>query len=125
MKVKKKLEAVIEALIKGDSEEAEKALHEALTAKLRALVEGDDEKCDDCGKDPCECKKDDDKDSDDDKDDDKAGDDKPPKKRTNAPDPLKPGGGTGSASDANDVVSGDSFTEFEAKRNKEEARRNA
>lgn len=66
--MKEKLEALIDALIQEDSEAAEEALHEAVTAKTRELL-GLEEAADTDDED----EKDDDKDSDE-KDDDKKED---------------------------------------------------
>lgn len=82
--MKKNLQALIEAIIAGDTKAAEKHLHAYLTAKTRSLLEGDDEKSEDSDKDEKDSeKKDDDKKSDDkeekkseDKDDDKKDEDK-------------------------------------------------
>lgn len=68
--MKQKLTALIEAIIKGETEEAEKLLHEYLTAKSRNLIEGEDHDEEDEDSDEEDSDEDgDDDDSDDEEDD--------------------------------------------------------
>lgn len=74
MSIKEKLEALMEAIINGSNEEAEKLFHEALTEKARQIIEGDDED-DENGDDEEENGDDDDSDDEEDDSDDSDSDD--------------------------------------------------
>jgi len=91
------IHSMVEALVRGDSEAAADELHKYLQLKTREVLLGemDDEKCEDCGKDPCECdekedEKEDDKEDEkeDDKEDEKE-DDKDDKKEDDSDDDDK------------------------------------